>query len=114
MFQKKSLSFTILKLAVLPVLLLGVATTIFVGYFTNHIMVEDIEKNLAHMTYTICMQFDSINSEDYTFEDSVLKKGDVILNEDFSKLDALKQKSGADITVFYGAVRILTTIKDED
>ena len=81
MFQKKSLSFTILTLAVLPVLLLGVATTVFAGYFTNHIMVKDIEKNLAHMTYTICMQFDSINSDEYTLEDDVLKKGDVIFIE---------------------------------
>lgn len=114
MFRKKSLSFTILTLAVLPVLLLGVATTIFAGYFTNHIMVKDIEKDLAHMTYTICMQFDSINSGEYTLEDDVLKKGDVILNEDFSKIDELKEKSGADITVFYGAVRVFTTIKDEE
>ena len=114
MFQKKSLSFTILTLAVLPVLLLGVATTVFAGYFTNHIMVKDIEKNLAHMTYTICMQFDSINSDEYTLEDDVLKKGDVILNEDFSKMDELRERTGTDITVFYGAVRVFTTIKDED
>lgn len=114
MFRKKSLSFTVLTLAVLPVMLLGIATTVFAGYYTNHIMVEDIEKNLAHMTYTICMQFDSINAEKYTLENNVLKKGSVILNEDFSKIDELKEKTGADITVFYGEVRILTTIKEKN
>ncbi len=113
MFQKKSLSFTILKLAVLPVLLLGVATTVFVGYFTNHIMEKDIEKNLSNMTYAIRMQFNSVNSDEYTYQDNVLKKGQVVLNEDFSNIDELKEKSGVDITVFYGAERILTTIMDE-
>lgn len=113
MFQRKSLSFTILRLAVLPVLLLGVATIIYVGYFTNRTMEKDIEKNLADMTYAIQMQFNSVNEQEYTFQNRILKKGQVILNGDFSNIDELKVRSGIDITVFYGAERILTTIVDE-
>lgn len=113
MFQKKSLSFTILKLAVLPVLLLGIVSTIFLGYFTYHIMENDTQRNLANMTYAIRMQLNSINYEEYTLEGNILKKGEKVFLGDLSKMDELKEKSGADITIFYGNERILTTIVDE-
>ena len=65
------------------------------------------------MTYAISMQLNSINFEEYTLEDSILKKGEKAFSGDLSKMDELKEKSGADITIFYGNERILTTIVDE-
>ncbi|MCI6243920.1 MAG: methyl-accepting chemotaxis protein [Agathobacter sp.] len=54
------------------------------------------------------------NEGEYQLRDQSLYVGEANLSEDTGILDTLKDKSGYDVTLFYGDTRYLTTIVDEN
>lgn len=104
----------ILLIAILPVLLLGMATIAFTmtqlkGYLISEI--KDSLKGTASATLAAYNQ----NTGDYLRADNGdVWKGGYNISRSETLLDNIKEESGMDVTFFYGNERIMTSAKDEN
>ena len=71
------------------------------------------EQHLDVACYTIETMLNQIGTDTYTLIDDELYKGDVNLTKDTSFIDDFKERTGIDVTIFYGNIRRSTNIRDE-
>ena len=102
----------ILLVAMIPMIVLCV----FAIFAVRNGVVGTAENLTEHELETATNALDEImsclNSEEYTYENDILMKGNVNLIEDTSHMDRFKEDDGIDMTIFFGDVRAITTIKD--
>lgn len=53
------------------------------------------------------------NGEAFTLNGSTLKKGSEILNENYDLIDTIKEQQDVELSLFYGDIRMLTTLTDD-
>lgn len=104
----------LLKMNMLPLILLTLVITTFSAIrFAASLNVET-KNGLVDLYHTIDVWYDMVYEGDYhaAEKDGVvyLLKGDHPLNDDFAMIDAIKEKTGVDITIFYQDTRVVTTI----
>lgn len=113
MEQKASLKNSLLTMAVFPILLLGIIVTIVVYTRFNKVMHSEVEKELMYVASAVDDMLELVSPGDYvTYGDTVLTlvKGENILNDRFEFIDAIKDDTGLEISIFYNNIRFLTTI----
>ena len=112
------LRMTFLKLSVLPILLLTLIVTLFAAGSFARTMRREVENELKNLNGAVSAAYDMIYPGDYTvveeLDELYLFKGKHQINEDYSVIDKIKENTGADITISYQNVRVITTLMDEN
>ena len=113
-----SLKWTFLKLIILPIFFMMLIITIFSANSFAGSMRSEVENGLRHLNSTVLTMYDMIYPGDYFMvEDQsglYLFKGEHQINGDFSIIDAIKEKTGVEITIAYNDVRVITTLMDDE
>lgn len=115
---KSGISRVLAKMTVLPLLVFGIVTTIFSSFWVSSFMEDEVQNELKCLAQNAATTLDMLYPGDYNmFENEtelLITKGDTILNSNYSLIDSLKQNNGIDYTLFYGDLRIITTLRSED
>ena len=116
--EKKGLSLLtqLLMIALVPLLLLAAALSIYASVNLHNGIQEEFLEGLRTTAVAVHAGFDSINpGEDYTLnENGDLMKGDHDLTADETLLDSYVAGTAMEITLFYGDTRVATTLIGED
>ena len=104
----------IFSLIVLPVLILGAAVILISLTFVKGALVKEIKEALqsaATATYAAYNQ----NTGDYQeAQNGDIWKGSYNISKSESLVDNIKEKSGMEVTFFYGDRRVMTSAVDEN
>lgn len=105
----------ILCMALIPLLILGVATAILGNIRINDVMTDNIENGLRAAAISVRDTLKYADSGEYQIDESGnLFKGSFNVTENTDIADNLLEKSNMDITVFFGDTRYMTSICDEN
>ncbi len=110
--KKRSLIFTIMRMSVLPIVILGIIMTIYSQNSVREGMIFEIEKNLSGIAHNLISAYNMLDAGDFSYEDGKILKGETELTSDYRLLDDVKTDTGADVTIFLGNERCLTTLVD--
>lgn len=110
--KRQSIRWKIFSIILLPTTLLGLAVFVFGIYLIYEFASENIREELETTTYVLKGCFDLTVRGDYTYDGEILMKGDVNIS-DSTMLYDIKDSAGVDTTVFWGDVRVLTTVENE-
>lgn len=117
MKRKNSVKYSLLAMATVPILLLGfLVICISVKRFETSLHAE-VESELSGMAYAVSDMLDIVFPGDYvTYGDKVLTlvKGESILNDRSEFIDSIKTDTGMEISIFYGDIRFLSTVLNQD
>lgn len=114
MNQKKSLKRSLLGVAVIPILILGIVITFFAMRKFTSAMYREVESELSNMAYAVNDMLDIMFPGDYVkYGEKVLTlvKGENILNDRSEYIDSVKKDTGLEVSIFYGNLRFLSTIQ---
>lgn len=116
--KHSGISKSLAKITAIPLLLFGIVTTMFSSYWVSLSMEDEVQTELSNLCSVAGEMFSQLYPGDYamyTSKDEILvTKGDTILNGNYNVIDSLKEKTNVDYSLFYGDMRILTTIHDHD
>lgn len=117
---KSGISRILAKMTVLPLLLFGIVTTIFSLYWVSSSLESEVQNELKSLAGSAIETLDLLYPGDYSFysnsEEILVTKGDTILNSNvtYAVVDNLKERTNVDYTLFYGDMRIITTLYNKD
>ncbi len=109
-----SIMMKILALALLPLLVLAVVSTVFSAKIIRQGMEEEAIKRLEDITEGVNQSLNALGEGDYRLHNEELYKGKINIFEKLSYLETFSEQSGIDITLFYDDVRRATTLIDKD
>ena len=113
--MKLSVSQKVLILAVLPLVVLGIAVLIVSHQKVTHVVTETIENGLRGSATSIVKSMEQLNDEPYYIgENDDLYKGEFDITKFTGMADELKLVSNTDITVFYGRTRYMTSVLNDN
>lgn len=112
------ISYALAKMTVLPLLLFGIVTVLFSFFWIQSSMEAEVHSELESIADTAILACDKLYPGNYgrygSENDLLFTKGDVILNYNYNFIDSLKESTGIDFTLFYGNMRVITTLCTED
>lgn len=116
--NKNGLERKLRKMTMIPVILMGIV----VAFLSYRVMISNTQKevyrNLHNMAEAAELYFDLTYPGDYLAEESAgevfVSKGGINVTGMGDVLDAYKNETGLEFTLFYKDVRILTTLSDKD
>lgn len=112
--KKRSIRTEFIEMTMIPALIIGIVlTSISINTLIRN-MTNEIQNSLSIAAHSVYNTYSLLIQGDYAVVDGKLKKGNVILSNDYSILDELKASYQMEITLFYGQERMLSTIRDED
>lgn len=92
--------------------------SILIGLIGINSVAQMGEERMQSELYTYGMatmeRYQALNSEKFTYTNGIMKKGDVTISNNYSVIDELKNKTGLDITIFYGDTRVASTLTDSN
>lgn len=104
----------ILLIALLPLLVLGVAITVVSNKKINDAMTETISDGLRGTATAVRSTFRKMNSEPYMLnENNELVKGDFNISQQVDMADDIKEVANIDVSIYYGDTRYMTSAKDD-
>ncbi len=104
----------ILCLAIIPVLFLGAISILLTLTVVKNSLVDEIRKALQGTAAATLAAYDQ-NAGDYIeSENGDIWKGGYNISHSDSLVDGIKEKSGMDVTFFYGDKRIMTSARDQN
>lgn len=109
--MKRSIRWKLTVLGILPIVLLGVTIFVFGAFLIYSMHSDAIREELETSTHVLKGCFDLTVRGDYTYNQDVLKKGDVNIS-DSTMLYEIKNNSDVDTTIFWGDTRVLTTVEN--
>ena len=113
--MKLSVSAKVLLLAVLPLIALGAAVLFVSNLRVNTVVTGTIENGLRSTAIAMVNSLEDVNDDTfYVSEDDNLYKGDYNVTTHTSLVDEVKKESNTDVTVFFGEMRYMTSILNED
>lgn len=115
---RKSLYGKMLGMTVLPLFLLAIVITFFSARSFVDVINKEVRKGLMDLSSTILTLYDHSYPGDYSVVMQngaiYMLKGEHQINGHFTVIDTIKEKTGADITIFYQDVRVITTLYDDN
>lgn len=111
--KKKSLIFTIMKMSVIPIAILGIIMTCYSQNSVREGMVFEVEKSLSGIAHNLISIYNVMDAGEFTQKDDRVYKGETEITSDYRILDDVKNDTGADVTIFVGDERCLTTLVDK-
>ncbi|MDE7282599.1 MAG: diguanylate cyclase [Lachnospiraceae bacterium] len=116
--RRNSFFWALLKINMLPLILLTLVITAFSAIRFAASMNVETKNGLVNLCHTVTNLYDTVYEGDYHIEDDgnsvQMMKGEHLLNDDFSIIDSIKEKTGIDITFFNQDTRVITTIQTND
>ena len=98
----------ILSVAILPILLLGTVTIVITLTQTKNALINEVKDSLRG-TAAATLAADDQNAGNYLrAENGDVWKGGYNISKSENLLDNIKEKTGMDVTFFYGKERIMT------
>ena len=114
MKKKRSIKRTLIGLSVIPAVFIGIALMMISVHSLWTGMSSEVSNSLSIAANSLYNTYSLVSPGDYEIKDGVLMKGDMVIEGDYTIVDALKKSYGMEITLFYGDERKLTTITDEN
>lgn len=111
--KRRSLIFSILRMSVIPVICLGIILTAYSQNSVREGMSFEVGKSLSGTAHNLISMYNMIDAGEFSYEDGKFVKGETDLTSDYRILDDIKNDTGADVTIFYGKERMLTTLVNE-
>ena len=103
----------ILLIALIPLLILGVAITVVSNKKINDAMKVTISDGLRGTATAVRSTFRKMNREPYTLnENNELVKGDFNISQQVDLADDIKEVSDIDVSIYFGDTRYMTSAKD--
>lgn len=113
--QAAGLTSSLIRQSVLPLLFLGLVVLLVSSYVIYTGIEREIENNLKVITKSTYRIYDLLYPGEYYRDDQgMLYKGGVLLDGHYDLLDEASRQFEADITLFYGDKRLLTSIRDQE
>ena len=111
--MKFKISFKITLLVLLPMILICSVAMVRYGQDQKSTAYDLIEEKLEIVVWNVDTIFDTLTDGDYSYDGSQFKKGTMVLNDQLSLIDDIKERSRIEVTLFWGNERVLTTITDD-
>ena len=111
---KLNLTVEILACVLVAIILLVVFSVMSIRDVGNLMADRLQEDHLTTANYAVADMLNLINTEPFRLEGDELYRGSMNLTSDSSMLDNFSEKSGVEITIFYGDTRRATTIMGSD
>lgn len=115
---RSSIYKTIPAMAIVPLLLFGLLVLVLCSARFSSAMHEKVEDELQNIAASVAATYDTVYPGEYRYDEveniAFYYKGEEEITGDFTIIDSLKEATGAEITIFYKDVRMLTTIKDSE
>lgn len=112
---KKSLRTSLLRIIIIPLVLLLVCIIIYNSYYLTTLIYDQVKDEMKGVAQTVIYMYDTSFPGEYQMEDGVITmKGGRSITEAFEKIEGYKQAFGADVTIFYGDQRLVTTIRNKE
>lgn len=114
MRRKISLRLIIILLVLIPSILTGVSSILVMSNMVVGYSEKQIRNELRASGIAAVQAYDMADNSDYErLSDGTVKKGDLVISNNFELIDNFKNKTGLEATFFYGDERIITTLVDE-
>lgn len=111
---KVGIMMKILFMALGPLLVLAVISTLFSARTIRIGMEDEAIKRLEDITDGINQSLNALGEGDYRLEEETLYKGKENISERIAFFEAFAEKTEIDITLFFGDIRRVTTLKDHN
>ncbi|MCH5264836.1 MAG: diguanylate cyclase [Lachnospiraceae bacterium] len=111
--KRKSLIIAVLRMSVIPLIGLGIVLTVYSQNSVREGMSFEVEKSLSGLAHSLISTYNMMDAGEFSYEDGRVMKGNTELTSDYRLLDDMKNDTGADVTIFIGNERCLTTLVDE-
>ena len=107
-----SLVYTMLRIGVIPILLLGIGLTVYSQYSVREGMDYEMERSLSGIAHNLLSTYNALDGGQFSMDGDKLYKGETNITADYRILDDIKTDTGNDVTIYYGEKRRMTTIVD--
>ena len=109
---KFSLAAKLTLLAILPVLLVTGIVSFIAAESLRQGMQSEALVGLADLANSVSAGYEIMDSGSWHLEEDGLYKGELNLSADMSQFDKFVENSDADVTIFYGDTRQVTSLRD--
>ncbi len=111
---RTSIKATILAAALVPLLIMAIATTAVASISLRNNIISEVKDDLSDLAKTMAITYDSEHKGDYHLEGEDLYKGKDKLSGNFDLIDTSHKATEVDYTIFYGDTRYLTSLVSVD
>lgn len=112
--MRLSLKNKILSVAILPILLLGTVTIVITLTQVKSSLLDEVKDSLRGTATATLAAYDQNSGNYLRAENGGVWKGSYNISKSDTLLDSIKEKSGMDVTFFYGSERIMTSAIDKE
>lgn len=102
----------ILSMALIPLLLLGIATILIGNNRISEVVTDSIENGLRGAAVSVQDTLNYVDEGAYQIVDGKLYKGEFNVSDATDIADNIKESTDMDITIFYGDTRYMTSVVD--
>lgn len=107
-----SFSRRLLAMCIFPMIITCVLVTWLSTTTLESAMESEIENSMKIVAASISETYTSLYEGDYTKDQSgKIRKGETVISGDTKLVDAMQEKTGFDVTMLFGNMRLLTTVK---
>lgn len=115
MSDRSGLTRNLIRLAILPLVIFGVLVVMASSYVVYHSMAEEILHSLKILSGASYQVYELTHPGDYFMDgQGILWKGSEQISGRQDMVDELKETTGADVTLFYGDQRVITSVRGRD
>lgn len=100
--------------SILPISFLGIIIVIMSLTFLKASIINQVESSLRGTASTTLAAYDQNSGSYIVAQNGDVWKGGYNISSSEKMLDAIKEKSGMEVTFIYGTTRIMTSIKDKN
>lgn len=114
--KKKSIKESLLNVTLIPIVIFGIVIIVYCSNQLTRSIYDEVESELKNLAQTAVYVYNRDNPGEYRIDKdtSTVYKGDKQVEGRHEIFEAFKKISGADITIFYNDMRIVTTICNEE
>ncbi len=113
--MKKGIKITtkIVLMTLFPLIFISVIAVLMGISGEKNIVYRLVEENLENVAYNVDGLYDIYADGDFSCKNEILKKGTKDITDDYELIDKIKERSGIEVTIFWGNQRMITTVTNE-
>lgn len=104
----------IVAAGLLPILLLGFLTIIITLTMVKSALIQEVEESLRGTAYATLAAYEQNSGIYLQSSNGDVWKGSYNISKSENLVDSIKRNSGMDVTFFYGDIRIMSSVVDEN
>lgn len=112
--MKVSIHKKILLCSLLPVCVLGIVVIIIMQTYVKNSIIDEVKKSLQGTAVATLAAYDQNFGTYIQAENGDIWKGSYNISQSENLVDMIKEKSGTDVTFFYGSQRVMTSAFDKN